>query len=329
MAADQPTLTPEYLGAQVQRLAGAGLSAKDQIAIAVSGGTDSLALMWLAARAFGARAHVLTVDHGLRAESAAECAQVMALAAAEGLAATTLPVAMQAGPNLQEAAREARYAAMAQRCAALGIRHLLTAHHRDDQAETLLMRLARGSGIAGLSGIRPVSIVSGLSIIRPLLAHGRAGLHAIVHDAGWTAADDPSNRNPRFDRTHARSLLAATPWLEADRLAASAGHLAEAEAALKWIDERIWESRAVQQGEGLRLDPEALPAELKRRLLVRGLEALGAPTPRGPDLARLLERLDAGSPSTLGGVKATVRDGRWHLNRAATPALRRLPPPAR
>lgn len=329
MAADQPTLTPAHLGMQVQQLAGAGLTAGDPIAIAVSGGADSLALMWLAARAFGPRAHVLTVDHGLRADSAAECAQVMALAAAEGLAATTLPLAMQAGPNLQEAAREARYAAMAQRCAVLGIRHLLTAHHSDDQAETLLMRLARGSGIAGLSGIRSVAQVSGLTVIRPLLAHGRSRLHAIVRDAGWAAVDDPSNRNPRFDRTHARSLLAATPWLEADRLAASAAHLAEAEAALKWIDERVWESRAVQQAEALRLDPEALPAELRRRLLLRGLEALGAPTPRGPDLARLLERLDAGRTSTLGGVKAAARDGRWHLSRAATPAPRPLPPPAR
>ena len=317
MPAERPALTPGRLLEQVQGLCGASLADKAPIAIAVSGGPDSLALLWLAARAFGNRAHVLSVDHGLRADSAAECAAVMALATAEGLQATTLTLSMQASANLQEAAREARYAAMAQACEALGIRHLLTAHHLGDQAETLLMRLARGSGVAGLSGIRPITQLHGLTLLRPLLAHSRAELMAIVQAAGWAAAADPSNRNPRFDRTHARALLAATPWLEPERLAASAAHLAEAEAALAWAAARAWESRAAEQGPALWLDPEALPTELRRRLLARGLEAMGAATPDGPALARLQDQLEAGGSGTLGGVQATARDGRWKLSAAA------------
>lgn len=315
--AAEPPLTPRHFAAEVQRLAGDDFTATTPYAIAVSGGADSLALLWLAARAFGPRAHVLTVDHRLRPEAQAECAQVLAIARAEGLPATAIRLAMQPGPNLQEEAREARYAAMAQSCEALGIRHLLTAHHRDDQAETLLMRLSRGSGLSGLSGIRPVATLAGLSVLRPLLPHSRAELQAIVGAAGWTAADDPSNRNPRFSRTHARELLAETPWLEPARLAASATHLAEAEAALGWIDDRLWESRAVRDGAGVRLDPEALPAYLCRRLLLRAYTELGAEAPDGPALSRLLARLEAGSGGTLGGYRATVKAGRWQLAPAA------------
>lgn len=313
MPAEPPPLTPRRLAAEVQRLADAGFRADAPIAVAVSGGADSLALLWLAARAFGARAHVLTADHGLRADSAAECAQVAAIAQAEGLPATILTLALQPGANLQEEARKARYAAMASQCEALGIRHLLTAHHREDQAETLLMRLARGSGLAGLAGIRPASSLSGVSVLRPLLSHGRAELHAIVRAAGWTAADDPSNRDLRFDRTRARALLAGTPWLTAERLAASAAHLADAEAALDWIDDRMWESRATPEGTGLRLDPEGLPPYLRRRLLLRACAELGAQTPDGPSLTRLLARLESGSSGTLGGLAARARDGRWLL----------------
>ncbi len=314
--AAEPPLTPRHLAEEVQRLAGGGFTGETPIALAVSGGADSLALLWLAARAFGPRAHVLTVDHGLRPESEAECAQVLAIARALGLPATAIRLSMKPGPNLQEQAREARYAAMARECEALGIRHLLTAHHADDQAETLLMRLSRGSGLSGLSGIRAATTLSGLSVLRPLLSRSRAELVAIVHATGWIAADDPSNRNPRFGRTHARRLLAETPWLEPARLAASATHLAEAEAAFGWIDDRLWESRAIQEGASLCLDPEGLPAYLRRRLLLRAYAELGAEAPDGPALSRLQARLEAGSGGTLGGYRAKAAGGRWQLSPA-------------
>ena len=316
MAADPPALTPGHLQAQVQRLAGDSFTPRTPLAIAVSGGADSLALLWLAARAFGARAHVFTVDHGLRAEAGAECAMVVHLAQTLGLPATRLSLSMQPGPNQQKEARLARYSAIAARCETAGIRHLLTAHHREDQAETLLMRLARGSGLSGLSAIRPATGFGGLTLLRPLLDRSRAELRAIVEGAGWAPVEDPSNQSPRFSRTHARALLAQTPWLAPERLAASATHLAEAEAALQWIDERLWESRATQVEAALSLDPEALPPYLARRLLLRAFAEMGVPAPDGPDLSRLLARLAAGSGGTLGGLKVRVKDGRWQLSPA-------------
>lgn len=332
--AAEPPLTPAHLAAEVRRLAGADFAADEPVAIAVSGGADSLALLWLSARAFGPRAHVLTVEHGLRPASAAECAQVMAVAAAEGLPATTLSLGLSAHANVQEAARNARYAAMAKRCAALGIRFLITAHHRDDQAETLLMRMARGSGLAGLSGIRAVSPMAGITLLRPLLGSGRAALAALVAEAGWQPVDDPSNRNPRFDRTQARALLAQTPWLSPGRLAASAAHLAEAEAALLWADDRMWESRARVQGAETRLDPEGLPPYLRLRLLLRAFCERGSHPPEGPALARLIARLEAGSGGTLAGCRVWARDGRWWLtptlpHRSAAAMSRAKPGPSK
>nr|WP_255696913.1 tRNA lysidine(34) synthetase TilS [Sandaracinobacteroides sayramensis] len=305
------------MAGEVRRLAGPDFTPATPLALAVSGGADSLALLWLAARAFGARAQVLTVDHGLRAEAAGECAMVESVAAAQGLEATRLTLAPP--PNGQEAARLARYSAMAGVCRAKGIGHLLTAHHLDDQAETLLMRLARGSGLSGLAAIRPVSAFDGLLLLRPLLGHGRGDLRAIVEAAGWRPADDPSNRDPRYDRTHARALLAQTPWLEAERLAASAAHLADAEAAMLWIDERLWEGRSGEAGGRLWLDPEALPPYLRRRLLARAFRALEAPAPDGPALTRLLQRLEAGAGGTLGGLRVRAAAGRWWLSAAPPP----------
>jgi tRNA(Ile)-lysidine synthase len=226
-----------------------------------------------------------------------------------------LRLAAPPGPaSVQAQARAARYAALGEACRANGIAVLLTAHHADDQAETLLMRLARGSGLAGLAGVRARAEIAGVEVRRPLLARRRHELEAVLAAAGWQPADDPSNRDPRFDRTAARALMAATPSLRPARLAASAAHLAEADAALAWAAARAWESRAARDGGRLLLDPEALPAELQRRLLHRGLVELGAGAVQGPALARLLGRLAAGGQGTLGGVRVrALPDGRWQL----------------
>lgn len=316
MGAEQAALTPDSFAAEVARLAGPGFGPEVVLAVAVSGGPDSLALMWLAARAFGARAHVLSVDHGLRADAAGECAMVAGRAADMGLPHATLTLAMKAGANVQAEAREARYAAMGDWCRTHGIGLLLTAHHRDDQAETLLMRMARGSGLSGLAGVRSVSEIGGLRVLRPLLRWSRAELAELVRRAGWQAVADPSNNDPRYDRTAARGLLRETSWLDAARLAASAAHLADAEAALAWAAERAWETRVSADCDGLLIDPEALPADLRRRVLALGLSELGG-SADGPALARLMARLDGGGGGTLGGVKATgLPDGRWRLSKA-------------
>ncbi len=308
------------LAAATAALIGRRLRDDEAIAVAVSGGPDSLALLLLAHAAFGARVHVLTVDHGLRPEAAAEAALAARHAASLGLRHATLcwhgpyPVA-----NLQAAARHARYALLAEHCAAHRIGWLATAHHRDDQAETLLLRLARGSGSGGLAGIRARRrLAAGVELLRPLLGATKAELVATVAAAGWTAADDPSNQAARFDRTRARQALAATPWLDPARLAASAAHLADAEAALVWTADAAWHGRVVVAADRLTIDAAGLPRELVRRLLERAVTTLApARTPRGAAIDRLIDRLAAGKSATLAGIAVRPDDGRWHLNRAA------------
>lgn len=306
------------LRAEVARLAGAG---HGPLALAVSGGTDSLALMKLGAEAFPGRVHVLSVDHGLRAEAAGECAMVAGLAAGLGVPHTTLTLDLAPGGNVQARARQARYAAMAGWCRANAVPLLLTAHHADDQAETLLMRLARGSGLSGLSGIRARLELDGVTLLRPLLGARRMELAEIVRAAGWTPVDDPTNRDPAHDRTRARALLADTDWISAERVAAAAANLAEAEAALAWAEARAFETRAAQEANGLLVDPEGLPAELQRRLLARALAQFGAEAD-GPGVQRLLARLTEVGSGTLGSARAErLADGRWRV-RAAPPRKR-------
>lgn len=307
--------TAAGLATEVARLAGPAFRPDTPLALAVSGGADSLALLALGAEAFGDRALVLSVDHGLRAASAGECAMVAARAAECGLPHQTLTLALGPGGDIQARARTARYAAMARACAEHGIALLLTAHHADDQAETLLMRLARGSGVGGLAGIRPLSRIDGLMVLRPLLGVRRASLAEIPAARGWTAVDDPSNRDPRFDRSRARALLAVGDWPDPARLAASAACLAEAEDALHWAATRAFETRHEWRPPELRLDPGDLPDELGRRLLAQGLAAFGHRAD-GPALTRLIERLKAGGPGTLGPVRVMARDGLWRLTPA-------------
>ena len=266
----------------------------------------------------------LTVDHGLRAAGTDEAAAVAHHAARLGVPHATLA---WAGPkpsaNLQAAARDARYLLMRDWCAAHGVAWLATAHHRDDAAETLLLRLARGSGTGGLGGIRPRrDLGRGVTLLRPLLKASKADLAAVVAAAGWTAADDPSNRAGRYDRTRARALLADTPWLDPARLAASAAHLADAEAALAWTAGAAWRGRAEVTAGGIIVDAAGLPHDLARRLLLRAVATLvPAAVPRGDAVERVLRRLAIGSAATLGGVavRPVVRHGAplWRFTPAA------------
>jgi tRNA(Ile)-lysidine synthase len=289
------------------------------IAIAVSGGADSAALLLLAAAAWPQQVTALTVDHGLRDGSAAEAAQVAAECARRGIPHRSLawtgekPVA-----GVQAAAREARYRMMAQWCADAGSTLLMTAHHADDQAETLLMRLARGSGSTGLAGIRAQRLLApSVVLLRPLLGIRRAALAAIAATAGWPVIDDPSNRNPRFLRTRARAALAAAPWLDVVQMAAAAAHFAEAEAALDWAAERAWAGRAVVGAGAVQLDAAGLPAALVLRLLRQAINTL-APGAllRGPALARLAAVLTAGGTGTLAGVRAAGQATPWQMTLA-------------
>jgi len=285
-------------------LAAFGVLPEDQLALAVSGGPDSLALLLLAAEARPGRVMALTVDHRLRAESTAEAAEVASACAARDVPHATLRWEARPGGNVQAEARAARYRLMADWCASNGVRWLATAHHADDQAETLLMRLARGSGVAGLGGIRPLRpLARGLTLVRPLLGFAKRDLAAIVKDAGLAAADDPSNRDPAYDRTAARALLAATEWLDPKRLAAAADHARDAADALDWAAERAWEGRAEWHGPDLTVDAADLPRALRFALLQRAAAAFGAEAD-GPELDRLLAALSDGETRTVGSALA-------------------------
>lgn len=318
MAGDQGDAARLELGARVAALIVRPLGPDEPIAVAVSGGPDSLALLLSAHAAFGAgRVRALTVDHRLRPEASDEAAMVAGVAARLGVVHATL---VWDGPkpraNLQAAARAARYGLMGQWCADNGVGWLATAHHRGDVAETLLLRLARGAGLAGLAGPRARRrLRPGVELLRPLLDADPAALAEIAAAAGVAPVDDPANRAARFDRTRARALLARTRWLAPARVAASAAHLADAEAALAWAADRAWEGRAAMREGEILLDAAGLPAELQRRLLLRALAELSpGAVPRGPDIVRMIAALEAGRAATLAGVRA--RGGpRWRLRK--------------
>lgn len=281
-------------------LATLDVAAGEPLALAVSGGGDSLALLLLAA-ATGRALHVATVDHGLRAEAAAEAREVATICAGLGVPHATLRVSVApAGGGPQAAARHARYAALAAWCPAPV---LLTAHQRDDVAESLLMRLARGSGVRGLARMAATAALApGRRLVRPLLGWSRAELAAVVAAAGLVAAEDPSNADPRFGRSRARTLLAATDWLDPARLARAAANLAEADAALGWLADEAWRSRVERDGAAWTIDADGLPRDTRRRLAARVLGELGLPDPDGLD--GFVRALDSGRPATLGPVAA-------------------------
>jgi tRNA(Ile)-lysidine synthase len=216
------------------------LPSHDHLVLAVSGGPDSCGMMAAFARwrDMGAAVPALSVacvDHGLRPEAAAECAGVVAAAAGLGLTAQTLR--WQGGKpagGLQEAAREARYRLLADHARAVGAGAIVVAHHLEDQAETVLMRLARGSGPLGLKGMAAASRREGIDILRPFLWVPKARLAATARAAGLVPVDDPSNRDPGFTRVRLRQMLPAlaAEGLDAERLAILAGRMRMIEEAL-------------------------------------------------------------------------------------------------
>lgn len=301
-------------------LARAGYAEGQAIALGVSGGADSLALLLILHELCGAQLVALTVDHGLRAASADEARAVGEMCAARGIVHHVLHwEGAKPQSNIQAAARNARYALMQAFCAAHHIGWLATAHHADDQAETLWMRLQRGTGLAGLVGIRLVrALGGGVKLVRPLLNVRRAALAAYVADTGCVPIEDPSNQDPRYTRVASRAALAGLEGLDVAGLAVTAAHLAEAEEALQWVSARAAEGRLRMNPKGLELDVADLPAELQRRLLAEAIARLsGQPVARGPELERLHAQLIAGKTGTLQGV--AVRGGRLWLARTVPP----------
>jgi tRNA(Ile)-lysidine synthase len=292
------------------------LGSVERVGVAVSGGPDSLALLLLAAAALPGRVAAATVDHGLRPEATAEAEFVARCCAKLGVPHRTLAIKVAPGASVQARAREARYAALAKWAGDEVLAAVLTGHHADDQAETLLMRLVRGSGLGGLAGIRARSGIAGLQVWRPLLGWRRTELAQIVRDAGLQPVEDPSNADEVHDRVRMRAQLVQAPWLDPPALGRSAAALGEAEEALEWTVASLMTERVREEGSALLLDPDGLPAELVRRLVLRCLRRIDAgAAPRGEQVTALIETLRQGGTATLG--KMLCRGGsRFHFEPA-------------
>ena len=296
-----------------------------RLAVAVSGGADSLALTLLAdrwAKARGGSVLGLTVDHGLRPESAAEARQVGDWLAARGIAHQTLRwEGDKPAHGIQDAARQTRYALLRQAAAGQGILHLLLAHHQDDQAETLLQRLSRGSGVDGLASMSPVVELPELRLLRPLLEVPRRALEAFLVAEGQVWIDDPSNRSSVYQRVRVRDFL-RQEGLEAERLAVTARSLGRARQALEQAAADLSARAVTLHPAGfLHLDPIALhaaPEDVALRLLAaccRCISGGAAYPPRLDKLERLLAELGNGRRSFGGCLIAPSRGGRLLVSR--------------
>lgn len=206
--------------------------------------------------------------------------------------------------NVQAVARAMRYRLLNEWAIDRRLGAVATAHHADDQAETLLMRLLRGAGAGGLGGVRASRALSEhVKLIRPLLDWRKFELEALVKEAGLQAVDDPSNRDPRHDRSRVRQWLEHFADADPARLAASASALRDADEAIDWALAPLISSRIRRDGDALVIEPFDLPRELRRRLLLAAFAELGAAPPRGPDLMRAIDQIESGGIATLSGLK--------------------------
>lgn len=269
------------------------------VLLAISGGPDSMALLDLVQRGWRGTVTAATVDHGLRAESAQEAEMVARHCARTGLGHAVLrPVTPIVG-SLQAAARAARYDLLYDHADAIGAAFLVTAHHADDQLETMLMRLARGSGVDGLAGIRSRNG----RLIRPLLGFRKSELmdHCLSRDIPFV--EDPSNANPHFDRARMRQALVGFDVVDPLMAGRSAAALAQAAEALDWTVARLAQTAIVADEGAVRLVETDFPDALLRSLV---LDCLARVQPgmavRGPALDRLLAALKWGGQAMIGDV---------------------------
>lgn len=281
-----------------------------------------MAMLALAAAAYPGRVIAATFDHQLRDRSADEAQMVAAACASIDVPHRTLvPAEDITGSSIQARARVSRYGGLVAWAVSEGTSALLTAHHADDQAETLLMRLNRASGIAGLAAIRPWRYEGAIVVLRPLLGWRRGDLRAIVSASGLPFVDDPSNEDTRHDRTRIRAMLAATPALDPVALAASALYLGEAEEVLSGQVATLWEDR--WHGPDRPFVLHDLWRELQRRLVRMAIadtrRTLGIVLPPfgdGSNVEAVLDALAACRTSTIGGVMIVQQDHGWTFRRA-------------
>jgi tRNA(Ile)-lysidine synthase len=322
-----------------------GLQSLPVLVLAVSGGPDSTALMVMAAQwrdslEIKPKLVAVTVDHGLRKESKAEAVAVACLAKKLDIAhRTSRWTGRKPKTGLQEAARLTRYRLLGNAARRADATHILTAHTLDDQSETVLIRMSRGSGLSGLGAMQRISFVpqdEELFVVRPLLEIPKARLIATLHAAGISYADDPSNRDPRFTRARLRGLmhLLAEEGLDAAQLARLAHRLKRADVAIEKAVERAVTELFVELPGAPAIAIESrrfadLPAEVALRLLGRAVARVGDEGPvelgKLEALKTALDEAQNGPENrfrrTLAGAIVTLKDPQILVERA--PSRRR------
>jgi len=293
------------------------------IGVAVSGGPDSLALLVLTAAARPGMVEAATVDHGLRDEAKDEAAMVAAVCERLGVPHRILTVEWKEKPKtaIQERARTARFRLIGVWAKERNLRAVLTGHHLDDQAETFIMRLARGAGVKGLAAMRRFTPVPGanIALLRPLLGWRRTELEQVCADAGLTPVKDPSNEDEQFERVRVRRALGEAEWLDPKGVALSAANLAEADVALRWATTQEWNRAVTNGGGGIVYRPTDAPREIRRRIARRAVmqlatEGQGADL-RGRELDQILAALAGGRKATIRGVLC-VGGKEWRFTKA-------------
>jgi tRNA(Ile)-lysidine synthase len=329
------------LSAAEARTLFADLAAAPALLLAISGGPDSTALLFLMARwraklRRGPKLLAVTVDHRLRPESRGEALAVQRLARKLRVVHRTVRWAgMKPATGLQEAARKARYRLLASAARKADASHIVTAHTLDDQAETVLFRLARGTGISGLGAMARATRFEGLTLVRPLLTVPKARLIATLEAAGIAFADDPTNRDPRFARPRLRALMPALAGegIVPARLSLLAQRIRRAEAAIESAVDAAIAQVSVRSSAGngtVALDGRELariPAEIRLRVVGRTIAKIGdeGPVELGK-LEALVGALEAAladrSPDsgrfrrTLAGALVTLDDDQIRVERA-------------
>ena len=318
----------------------AGLAGHPVLVLAISGGPDSTALLVLAARwrkalRRGPKLVAVTVDHGLRAEARAEALAVKRLARTLGVPHRTLRWGgRKPSTGLQQAARLERYRLLAKAARDAGAQHVLTAHTLDDQAETVLIRLTRGSGIGGLAAMARIAPIpgsgGGVLLVRPLLELRKARLLATLRKAGIAYADDPGNRDPRFTRARMRASMPALEreGLTAERLVLLARRARRAETALEAAVDAVLAELvpAPWSGNSLIMLPAGrfarLTSEVSLRLLGRAIAQAGNEGPVELGKLEALHAALAAAPAaarfrrTLAGAVVTRSGDRLVIERA-------------
>lgn len=319
--------------AELERLSRLPVSEMGVCGIAVSGGPDSMALLGLAQAAMGEKAapalqiKAATIDHQLRAQSKDEAAMVAGVCAQMAIDHTVLTPKAPISGNIQSAARTVRYALLQQWAADHGIDWILTAHHGDDQLETIIMRLNRGSGVAGMSGIRARNFASDRAghtdILRPLLPLTKAQLLGYVKQRGIPFVTDPSNSNADFDRVAIRQKLADCDWLDPLAANRSADALDQANLALVWAADHMAKTHLHLGAGSAQITPADMPKDILIRLVFLALQHVQPDRqPRGSALERVTEALIAGQTTTQGDVICAKQGARWSFSPAPPRAKR-------